>query len=140
MLAVAIVARLHELNHATVQTATSRAHHQTQRTSGFPFTVSGMDHQQTFCLFLVVRSPPLVFLFFSRHTKSISHISSNIFTFVGIQHTCNSTKAERGAQRLVAWNRHYLIIIKAYVCGIPRDQVAALPVPLLSIRKIANDK
>jgi hypothetical protein len=61
--AVPIVARLHKLNHATVQTTSGGAHHEAQRTGGFTFTVAGVDHQQPARLFLVVFAPPFVFSF-----------------------------------------------------------------------------
>jgi hypothetical protein len=60
--AVAVVARLHELNHAAIQTASGGAHHQAQRAGGFSFTVSGMDHQEATRVFLVVSRRHLYFL------------------------------------------------------------------------------
>jgi hypothetical protein len=63
VLAIAIVARLHKLYHATVQTTAGGAHHQAQGAGGLAFTVAGVDHQQPAGVFLVVFAPPFVFLF-----------------------------------------------------------------------------
>src|SRR5882672_8588980 len=67
--AVAIVARLHKLNHATLQTTSGGAHHQPQRAGSFTFAVASVNDQQSARLFLVVLATPLVFLLFGRHWK-----------------------------------------------------------------------
>ena len=65
--AVAVVARLHELNHAAIQPASGSTHHQTQRTRGLSFAVSRVDHQEAARLLLVILTTPLVLFFFGRH-------------------------------------------------------------------------
>jgi hypothetical protein len=66
VLAIAVVARLHELNHAAVQLLTGCSHHQSQCARCLTFTVSSVDDEQALSVFLVVISPPFVFTF-DRH-------------------------------------------------------------------------
>src|ERR1043165_1319673 len=68
MFAVAIVARLHELNHAAPQTLARRPHHQAQRARGLSFAVSGVDDQEAARVFLVISAAPFIFAF--DHHKS----------------------------------------------------------------------
>src|SRR5258706_10329485 len=67
MFAIAIVARLHKLDHAAVQILPGGAHHQAERARGFALAVTGVDHEQAARLFLIIFTTPFVFLFFGRH-------------------------------------------------------------------------
>src|SRR5258706_11824104 len=67
MFAIAIVARLHKLDHAAVQILPGGAHHQAERGCGFALAVTSVDHEQAARLFLIIFTTPFVFLFFGRH-------------------------------------------------------------------------
>ena len=64
MFAVAIVARLHELDHAAAQALAGSAHHQAESARRLAFAVAGVNDEQAARLLLIILAAPFVFLFF----------------------------------------------------------------------------
>jgi len=60
---VPVVARLHELNHATVQVLAGGAHHQAQGGGGFAFAVSSVNDEEAASVLLIISATPFVFAF-----------------------------------------------------------------------------
>src|SRR5437773_2007393 len=67
MFAISVVARLHELNHATAQTLARRPHHQPKRAGRLAFAVAGVNDEKPASLFLIISATPFVFLFLDGH-------------------------------------------------------------------------
>src|SRR5262245_15847086 len=84
MLAVTIIARLHELDHAATQTLPGSAHHQAESARGFAFSVSSVNDEEAASLFLIVGAAPFVFAFdrhlfgLRRQSEAATALSMNI--------------------------------------------------------------
>src|SRR5882724_416807 len=64
MLAIPVVPRFHELDHAAFKAPAGSSHHEPEGGGSFPFAVACVNYEQTASFLLIVLAPPFVLLLF----------------------------------------------------------------------------